>query len=108
MGQFCSEGCRSDFEAFESRVQRQRNLFFVCFVISIVLPIAIMFVVDADLAVLFLMIVLLGLTFMVFPFCTLEAAESFSLKTSIRVVRGLGAALTAVGLILMLLCTDLI
>lgn len=107
-GRFCSEKCRSDFEAFESRVQRQRNRFFVCFAISIVLPVAIMFVVDADLAALLLMIVFLGLTFMIFPFCTPEAAESFSLKTSIRVARGLGAAMVVVGLMLMLFCMDLI
>lgn len=54
------------------------------------------------------MIVFLGLTFMIFPFCTPETAESFSLKTSIRVARGLGAAMVVVGLMLMLFCMDLI
>ena len=107
-GRFCSEMCRSDFEVFEGRVQSQRNLFFVSFAISIALPIAIMFVVDEDLFAVLLIPILLGLTFIMFPFCTPETVESLPLKTSIRIVRGLGAAMVVIGLILMPICMNLV
>lgn len=42
------------------------------------------------------MLTFLGLTIVVFPFCTPETVESFSLRTSIKIGRGLGAVMVVI------------
>lgn len=106
-GPFCCEGCRTDFEAFEERMRRQGRLFLLCIVASVIVPMAIMFMTNQDSFIaLPLMLTFLGLTIVVFPFCTPETVESFSLRTSIKIGRGLGAVMVVIGLALLPLCTD--
>lgn len=106
-GSFCCEGCRKSFEAFEERMRRQGRLFLLCIVASVIVPMAIMFMTDPDSFIaLPLMLIFLGLTVVVFPFCTPETVESFSLRTSVNIGRGLGAAMVVIGLALLPFCTD--
>ena len=44
-GSFCCEGCRTDFEAFEERMRRQGRMFLLCIVASVIVPMAIMFMI---------------------------------------------------------------
>ena len=106
-GSFCCEGCRKSFEAIEERMQRQGRLFLLCIVASVIVPMAIMFIMDPDSFIaLPLMLIFLGLTVVVFPFCTPETVESFSLRTSVKIGRGLGAVMVVIGLALLPFCTD--
>lgn len=106
-GSFCCEGCRKSFEAFEERMQRQGRLFLLCIVASVIVPMAIMFMTDPDSFIaLPLMLIFLGLTIAVFPFCTPETVESFSFRTSVKIGRGLGAVMVVIGLALLPFCTD--
>ena len=106
-GSFCCEGCRMSFEVFEERMRRQGRLFLLCIVASVIVPMVIMFMTDSDSFIaLPLMLIFLGLTVVVFPFCTPETVESFSLRTSIKIGRGLGAVLVIIGLTLLPFCTD--
>ena len=106
-GSFCCEECRKSFEAFEERMRRQRWLFILCIAASVIVPMAIMFMTDPDSFIaLPLMLIFLGLTVVVFPFCTPETVESFSLRTSVKIGRGLGAVLVIIGLTLLPFCTD--
>ena len=105
---FCCDMCRMSFEAFEKRVQRHGKWFLLCAAASVVVPIAIMLMIDPDsFLALPLVFIFSGLTVIAFPFCTPETVESFSLKTSIKIGRGLGTMMVVVGLVLAPFCTNL-
>lgn len=93
---FCSETCKEDCEKFLSFAKKYEKLFLALVIIPMIICTFASFILGEW--VVCLMIVILGATLTLFPFCTPQTIQLTGVKKSVMIGRILGIALIVGGI----------